>query len=953
MSKVRVYEVAKELGIESKVAVKKLQELGEFVRSASSTIEAPVVRKLKEAFPNAGTESPAPAKKAPAKKAAAKATAAPTDDAHAVVAGPSVVDAVDAPSAPTAPAAPPAPLAPATAAASVSAPAAVMPSAPAVPAGDATESGAARTTGPRPGNNPFSTGGSSGMGRPAGPRPGNNPFSSGGASGMGRPAPAARQGTPGVPGAPRPAVGGVPGAPRPNPGMMPVRPQRSDGPGRGGPGGAPGRGGPGAPSGAPGRGGPGGAPSRGGPGGAPGGGGNYRGGGAGAPGGAPGGGGFAGRPGGGGRPGPGGRGTTAGAFGRPGGKPTRGRKSKRAKRQEFDNMQAPSMGGATVSAGNGQVVRLPRGASLTDFAEKINANPAALVTRLITLGEMATATQSLNDETLIVLGTELNYDVQIVSPEDEDRELLESYSLEFGEDTGGESDLVARPPVVTVMGHVDHGKTKLLDAIRDTNQVAREAGGITQHIGAYQITAHPDTENERKITFIDTPGHEAFTAMRARGAQVTDIAILVVAADDGVKPQTIEALNHAQAANVPIVVAVNKVDKEGADPTKVRGQLTEYGLVPEEYGGDTMFVDVSAKAGLNIDALLEAVLLTADAALDLRANATQDAQGVAIEAHLDRGRGPVATVLVQRGTLRPGDSIVAGEAFGRVRAMLDENGDPLTEAGPARPVQVLGLTSVPGAGDSFLVVSEDRIARQIAQTRAARERNAMLAKARPRRSLEDFLKTMEQGEVQELKLILKGDVSGSVEALEDALLKIDVGDEVDLRVIHRGVGAITEHDVTLANASEGIIVGFNVRPEGRARDMADREGVDIRYYTIIYQAIDEIQAALQGMLKPEYEEIQLGTAEIREVYRSSKFGNIAGSLVRSGEIKRNSKARLVRDGVVVADNLTVESLKRFKDDATEVREGFECGIGLGSFNDIKVDDVVETFEMREKPRVTN
>jgi len=600
--------------------------------------------------------------------------------------------------------------------------------------------------------------------------------------------------------------------------------------------------------------------------------------------------------------------------------------------------------------GNGQAVRLPRGASLTDFAEKINANPAALVTRLIALGEMATATQSLNDETLMVLGADLNYDVQIVSPEDEDRELLESFSLEFGEDEGGEAELVARPPVVTVMGHVDHGKTKLLDAIRDTNQVAREAGGITQHIGAYQITAHPGTESERKITFIDTPGHEAFTAMRARGAQVTDIAILVVAADDGVKPQTIEALNHAQAANVPIVVAVNKIDKEGADPTKVRGQLTEYGLIPEEYGGETMFVDVSAKAGLNIDALLEAVLLTADAALDLRANATQDAQGVAIEAHLDRGRGPVATVLVQRGTLRPGDSIVAGEAFGRVRAMLDENGDPISEAGPARPVQVLGLTSVPGAGDSFLVVSEDRIARQIAQTRAARERNAMLAKARPRRSLEDFLKTMEEGEIQELKLILKGDVSGSVEALEDALLKIDVGDEVDLRVIHRGVGAITEHDVTLAAASDGIIVGFNVRPEGRARDMAEREGVDIRYYTIIYQAIDEIQAALQGMLKPEFEEVQLGTAEVREVYRSSKFGNIAGSLVRSGEIKRNSKARLVRDGVVVADGLTVESLKRFKDDATEVREGFECGIGLGSFNDIKIDDVIETFEMREKPR---
>ena len=383
------------------------------------------------------------------------------------------------------------------------------------------------------------------------------------------------------------------------------------------------------------------------------------------------------------------------------------------------------------------------------------------------LGEMVTATQSVDDDTLRLLGGELNYDVQVVSPEDEDRELLESFDLEFGEDEGDDADLVVRPPVVTIMGHVDHGKTKLLDAIRHTNVVADEAGGITQHIGAYQVKAHVG-DDDRRITFIDTPGHEAFTAMRARGAQVTDIAVLVVAADDGVKPQTIEALNHAQAAGVPIVVAVNKVDKEGADPMKVRAQLTEYGLVAEEFGGDTMFVDVSAKQGLGIDDLLEAIVLTADATLDLRANPTQDAQGVAIEAHLDRGRGPVATVLVQRGTLRPGDSIVAGDAFGRVRAMLDENGDALEFAGPSRPVQVLGLTSVPGAGDSFLVVAEDRVARQIAQTRQARERNAMLAKRRGRRTLEDFLKQLETGEVQELNLILKGDVSGSVEALEDA-----------------------------------------------------------------------------------------------------------------------------------------------------------------------------------------
>jgi translation initiation factor IF-2 len=549
-----------------------------------------------------------------------------------------------------------------------------------------------------------------------------------------------------------------------------------------------------------------------------------------------------------------------------------------------------------------------------------------------------------------LLGAELNYNVQVVSPEDEDRELLDSFDLSFGTDEGAEDDLVARPPVVTVMGHVDHGKTRLLDAIRKTNVMDVEAGGITQHIGAYQV--HVEHEgNERAITFIDTPGHEAFTAMRARGASTTDIVVLVVAADDGVMPQTIEALNHAQAADVPVVVAVNKIDKEGANPDKVRQQLTEYGLIAEEYGGDTMFVNVSARQNINIDGLLEGILLTADAALDLRANPDQDAQGIVIEARLDRGRGPVATLLVQRGTLHVGDSVVAGDAFGRVRAMLDENGDPVEQADPARPVMVLGLTSVPGAGDSFLVVEEDRIARQIADRRQARERNAQLAASRRRISLDDLDKALAAGEVQQLNLIIKGDVSGSVEALEDALLKIDIGEEqVSLRVIGRGVGAITENDINLAIASNAVILGFNVRPEGKAREAAEREGVDVRFYSVIYQAIEEVEAALKGMLKPEFEEVQLGTAEVREVFRVPRVGNVAGALVRSGVIRRNSKARLIRNGVVVADNLTVESLKRFKDDATEVREGFECGIGLGSFNDIKVEDVVETFEQREKER---
>ncbi|WP_212758869.1 translation initiation factor IF-2, partial [Cellulomonas fimi] len=794
----------------------------------------------------------------------------------------------------------------------------------------------------RPGNNPFAPsqgmprqGGerpSGGGPRPGGPRPGNNPFAP--SQGMPRPgdrrpeAPAAAAGD--RPGGPRPG-GPRPGGPRPNPGMMPGR--TSSGVGR------PGE----RPAGA-GRPGGGGGGGRGGFGGRPGGGG-------GAPG-AGGGGGFAGRPGGGGRPGGAGRGSTQGAFGRAGGRPVRGRKSKRAKRQEFEAMQAPSLGGVSVPRGNGStVIRLRHGSSLNDFADKIDANPAALVTVLFHLGEMATATQSLDEDTFGTLAAELGYVVEMVSAEEEDRELLGSFDIDLDAELEAEGDdeLRARPPVVTVMGHVDHGKTKLLDAIRSTDVVAGEAGGITQHIGAYQVTKQHEG-NDRPITFIDTPGHEAFTAMRARGAQVTDIAILVVAADDGVMPQTIEALNHAQAANVPIVVAVNKVDKEGANPAKIRQQLTEYNLVAEEYGGDTMFVDVSAKQNMGIDELLEAVLLTADASLDLRANPDKDARGVAIEANLDKGRGSVATVLVQSGTLHVGDAIVAGTAHGRVRAMFDEHGNALTEAGPARPVQVLGLASVPSAGDTFLVAPDERTARQIAEKREAAERAALLAKRRKRISLEDFTQALAQGKVETLNLVIKGDVSGAVEALEDALLKIDVGDEVDLRVIHRGVGAITQNDVNLATVDSAIIIGFNVKFAERVEELADREGVDVRFYSVIYQAIDDVEAALKGMLKPEYEEVQLGSAEIREIFRSSKFGNIAGSIVRSGEIRRNSKARVLRGGKVIGDNLTIESLKRFKDDATEVREGYECGIGLGSFNDLQVEDVIETWELREKPR---
>jgi len=600
--------------------------------------------------------------------------------------------------------------------------------------------------------------------------------------------------------------------------------------------------------------------------------------------------------------------------------------------------------------GQGQAVRLSRGASLSDFADKINANPGSLVQEMFNLGEMVTATQSCSDETLQLLGEHLGFNVQIVSPEDEDRELLAQFNIDL--DAEVDSDrLVTRPPVVTVMGHVDHGKTKLLDAIRQTNLVEGEAGGITQHIGAYQVHV-PHDGVDRALTFIDTPGHEAFTAMRARGAQVTDIVVLVVAADDGVMPQTIEALNHAKAADVPIVVAVNKIDKPEANPDKVRQQLTEYGLVAEEYGGETMFVNVAAKPGTGIDQLLEAVLLTADAALELTAPVDGPAQGIAIEAHLDKGRGAVATVLVQKGTLRTGDSIVAGGAHGRVRAMLDENGKQVAEAGPARPVLVLGLTAVPSAGDTFLAAQDDRTVRQIAEQRQARRRAASFANSRGRATLETLMEQIKEGEKTSLNLILKGDVSGSVEALEDALFKLDIPDEVQLRILDRGVGAITESNVMLASASAeaATIIGFNVRASNKVREIADREGVEIRYYTVIYQAIEEIDAALKGLLKPEFEEVELGSAEIRDVFRSSKIGNIAGCMVRSGIIRRNAKARLLRDGAVVADNVTISSLKRFKDDATEVREGFECGLTLGNYNNIQVGDIIETFEMREKVR---
>ncbi len=898
MAKVRVYELAKELGLESKELLAKLQEVGEFVRSASSTVEAPVVRKLMDKFPDlkASEEKPKPVKKAAAKKTAAKKAAAPTAEEieAALAALPEATreqlskaqsEIQVAPEKPVAPVAPVAPVTPATPAA------------------------------PRGGNNAFGTGAPA-MPRP--PRAGNNPFGSG-TNAMPRP-PAQRPLRPGE----RPPMSGArPGSVRPGFAARPQQARPTTGaPTSGGRPGGPG----GSTTGAPNSNSPyrtpnanaGGAPTTfGGPGGK--GGGRHQ------------------------------RGGTAGAFGKQGGKSRKAHKSKKALREEFDNMAAPSLGGAVIPHGDGNsTIRLRRGATLMDFAEKIGGDPAALVSALFHLGEMVTATQSVDEDTFTLLGAELGYKIQVVSPEDEDRELLEQFDINLDQELADidEADLVVRSPIVTVMGHVDHGKTSLLDAIRKTEVGRGEAGGITQHIGAYQI--HHDHEGQnRAITFIDTPGHEAFTAMRARGAKVTDIAVLVVAADDGVMPQTIEALNHAQAADVPIVVAVNKVDKEGANPDKIRQQLTEYNLIAEEYGGTTMFINVSAKSGEGIDDLIDAILLTADAAIDLRAIADDVARGVAIEANLDKGRGPVATVLVQRGTLHVGDAIVAGGAFGRVRAMLDENGDAVTEAGPSRPVQVLGFTSVPGAGDSFIVAEDDRTARQIAEKRQLAMRNALLAKTRKKVSLEDF---MEQSKISTLNLILKGDVSGSVEALEDALLQLDVGSEVDLRVIHRGVGAITKGDVTLASASTAVIIGFNVKPEPQTAIFAEAEGVEIRFYTVIYNAIEEIEASLKGLLKPEFEEVVLGNAEVRDIFKSSKFGNISGCLVQDGTIRRNAKARTLRGGTVVGEGLIVDSLRRFKDDATEVKDGYECGIGLGSFKDIQVGDIIQTYELREKKR---
>ena len=604
---------------------------------------------------------------------------------------------------------------------------------------------------------------------------------------------------------------------------------------------------------------------------------------------------------------------------------------------ESDSVSAASVEAASeaapveVAEPVGPVLRLVHGATPQDVADKTDRTPAEVVKVLISLGEMATATQSLSDEAITALGSELGYEVEVVGIEED----------EEPEEEVDESRLVPRAPVVTIMGHVDHGKTLLLDSIRKTDVVSQEFGGITQHIGAYQVHV-----NGREITFIDTPGHEAFTAMRARGAQVTDIAVLVVAADDGVKPQTIEALDHVKAAGVPILVAVNKIDKPEADPTRVRQQMVELGIVPSKWGGTVEFVDVSAKSQTNLDMLLDTILLVADVE-ELKGDPVGRSRGVVLEAHLDKGRGPVATVLVQRGTLDVSDTLVSGTSWARIRAMQDENGQPVQQAGPSKPALVLGWSATPNAGDDFREVEDEREGRHIAQEREAKVRAAELVTARPP-TLQDLMAQARRDEVPELNLIVKADAQGSIGALVDAFAKLPQ-DEVRVNVIRSAAGAITESDISLALASGAIVVGFNVRPDPQARELAEKEGVDVRLYRVIYDVIDDVRGALGGMLKPEQLETELGRAEVRAIFRVPRVGVVAGCYVVSGTIVRNARARVVRDGVVAYDG-RVGSLRRFKDDVREVAEGFECGIGIENFNDLKEGDIIEAYEVREVAR---
>ncbi|HEY5170451.1 MAG TPA: translation initiation factor IF-2 [Acidimicrobiia bacterium] len=925
--KIRVYELARELGVDNAVVVELSNELKIGVKSHSSSIDEPSADRVRRLADSRGLKrelvvEPEPAPAPPEPEAPPAVAPAPVAPAGAEPVAPQVV----APAVAEEPKpavvrsahrvvrsspAPIPPLAPAPIERPAAASATPTAAPPARSAPPVEERPAARAATPPPT-------------APSRPTSG---------SGKAIPPPPAGGKVPPPPPGPRTSFGSRPGGPRPGPGS-------SGGPGAGGgrsgPGGGAG-GGFGAPRG--GGGGGGGYTPGGGPGGAPGGPGAGRAGapgrGRGGPGGGPGG--FGGGPGG----GPGGR-------GRPGGPPQRRRKKRRRDRAELEPA-SQRLTPADAPVPEGEIV-VARGSTIQEYAPKLNRTPADLVRILFEAGEMMTATASLADEMIELIAEALGAQILIVEPGSEQEiELIALLTADDDEDD--EALLEPRPPVITVMGHVDHGKTTLLDRIRHANVVAGEAGGITQHIGAYQVT-----RDGRRITFIDTPGHEAFTAMRSRGAQITDIAVLVVAADDGVMPQTVEAINHARAAEVPIVVAITKVDREDADPTRVRQQLTEQQLVPEEWGGDTIVRDVAAPTGEGIEELLDALLLVADAEIaeDLVANPKRAAKAYVLESFLDQGRGPVVTALVEEGTLRVGDQIVAGPAWGRVRAMFDEHGQQVTEAGPSVPVEVLGLDDVPLAGDELRVAPSDKVARTVAEARTHRrkvaaQRNPMMLGGGAR--LEDIFAMVQRGEVATLNLIVKADVNGSLEALTDALKKLDAEhDEVRLSFVHRGVGGITASDLDLAAVSNATVIGFNVRPDRKAREVAEREGVEIRTYEVIYGVLDDVRNALVGMLKPEYEEVVTGDAEVREVFSVPRVGKVAGCYVTGGVITRGSKVRFLRDGTVIWKG-QIATLRRFKDDVREVREGFECGIGLENYQDLKPGDVIETFEEREIARV--
>ena len=950
--KIRVYELARELGLTNKEALDLCASLGIGVKSHSSSIEDAQADRARrkadreglrrEVQPEEPEAAPAPKKSATRAQPAAPTATPETADApkpaateadltqqadplprpSRLVTSRPASEQVEMPRPAPRPAAPP--VRPAPQPAPMPRPAAAAPSAPPAtsPTPRVTPAPAPAPSAPPPQVRPAAAAPSpaappapaapgtepgppvSRSGRPIPPPPGGPPLSR---SGKPIPPPPGSARPTGPPGRPAGPLGARPAGP----GQRPAGP-----PGQGGPaGGRPGFGGPR-------------------PGGAAGGGG---------------GGGFGGRPGG--PPGAGrAGGGPPGRGGPPGGGRGRPQRQRRRRRRNIEDFEQPNFYAPYTPSNEpvpeGEVI-VERGSTARDLGPKLNRSAADVVRFLLQQGEMVTANQPLSDDAIELFAAEIGAELVLVDAGTEKEAELQARYFDDDEEED-EADMRPRPPVVTVMGHVDHGKTLLLDRIRETNVVAGEAGGITQHIGAYQVE-----KEGRLITFIDTPGHEAFTAMRARGAQVTDIVILVVAADDGVMPQTVEAINHAKAADVPIVVAVNKVDRENADPNRVMQQLSDHGLVPEEWGGDTIMVQVSALQNMGVDDVLEQVLLVAEVE-ELVANPEGRAQGTVLEANLDTGRGPVATVIVERGTLRVGEAIVAGAASGRVRALVDDHGDNVKEALPSMPVQVLGFDDVPSAGDVFRVTVDDKTARTIAELRGHRFRAAELRRspimpgAAPGAKLEDIFEQIQRGEAATLNLILKADVQGSLEALTESLKKLE-REEVKLAFVHRAVGGITENDVQLAAASNATIIGFNVRPDRKGREMAASQGVEIRTYEIIYQILEDIERAMVGMLKPEYEEVVTGDAEVLQIFGIPRVGKVAGCAVRNGVITRGSKVRYIREGVIIWKG-TISSLKRFSDDVREVREGFECAMGLSDFQDLKEGDIIETYEDREIPR---